>query len=118
MSRIAFLTAFMGAASALGLGGCVNIATLTYRPLPMPPQPTVGAVQLMVLDEREPKLGGDNHALLGNLRAGFGNPFSVQEADAGRVAAIVHAGTADTLARVGIVVHPNAARVLVAHIRR
>jgi hypothetical protein len=98
--------------------GCVVGVTteVRYRPSAATPPPSRAAVGLSVVDSREPKLGGVEKNLVGQMRGGFGNPFALREESA--VSGIIAAATTDALLHSGVKAVPDASRTMVVAVKK
>jgi hypothetical protein len=87
-----------------------------YRPSAAPPPASRANVGLSVVDSREPKLGGIEKNLVGQMRGGFGNPFALREAYP--VSDIIAAATTDALLQSGVKALPAASRAMVVTVKK
>jgi hypothetical protein len=92
--------------------GCSHRAALTYKPVAGDQLATAATVRLVVVDEREPSLGGADKTKVGYLRGIVGDTVPFHESGVDRVRQLMEEATIDalTLARIGV--NADSARIL------
>jgi hypothetical protein len=102
------------AATLAGLAGCGS-AGIAYQPSAAPASFSRRVV-LKVLDNRAPREGGSEPAVVGFRRSAVGIKASIKESGPEAVANLVRAATEDALGRAGIGASPEASLTLQAQV--